>query len=479
MAHFLETLLSPRSIAVVGASNQPHTAGYNFTAALLQYRFGGKIYPVNPKYTEVLGLSAYPSLQDIPDQVDYVISSVPAPLVPAVLEDCGRKGVKIVHLFTARFSETGRAEAAALERKILDIARGFDLRLIGPNCMGLYHPRLGISFSDAMPHETTGSVGLISQSGQAVEEIVRWAAVMGVYFSQAVSYGNALDLNECDFLEYLGQDPETRIILMYVEGLRDGRRFLQTLQRVSLEKPVVILKGGRGRSGARAVASHTASLAGSQQILETAFKQTGAVSVSTLEELIDLAVAFHYLPPFTGRSVGVIGGAGGASVLAADQCEAAGLEVIPLPDRIRQELKQRGVTIWDWIGNPVDHSIREGEDFKPRQMLTLMAEDPHFDLFLIMFGEPHHERQRGTSADDYLKEYHFEECRGKPILAIVPNRCLGIEGYADWNWKIIYEIRSKLLKQGIPFYPTVYRAALAAKKAADYYRLRQAKRQSE
>ena len=476
MSHFLEELLSPRSLAVVGASNQPLSAGYNFTAALLQYGFKGKIYPVNPKYTEILGLTAYPSVKAIPDEVDYVISAVSAPLVPALLEDCGSKGVKIVHLFTARFSETGRSEAAALERHILELARRFRIRLIGPNCMGLYHPRLGISFSDALPKGKAGAVGLISQSGQAVEEIVRSAEVMGLLFSKAVSYGNALDLNECDFLEYLGQDPETRLILIYIEGLRDGRRFLHTLQQVTPQKPVIILKGGRSPSGARAVASHTASLAGAAAILETAIKQAGALTVSTPEELIDLAVTFSYVQPFTGRRVGVLGGAGGASVMAADQCETAGLEVIPLPEEIRMELKRRGVPIWDWIGNPVDHSIREGDDFKPRQMLALMAEDPHFDLFLVLFGEPHHERQRGLTAEDYLKEYPFETVRNKPILAVVPDRCLGIEHYADWNWKIIYEIRSKLLQRGIPFYPTVYRAAAAASKTADYYRRVQGRR---
>ncbi|MEW6184870.1 MAG: CoA-binding protein, partial [Thermodesulfobacteriota bacterium] len=455
MSHPLEELLQPRSIAVVGASNNPHSAGNNFTAALLKYGFRGKIFPINPNYPEILGLKAYPAVKAVPDPVDYVISAVSAPLVPSLLEDCGQKGVKLVHLFTARFSETGRPEAAELEQNILRLAKKWNIRLIGPNCMGLFYPGQGISFSDAMPEEKAGPIGLISQSGQAVEEIVRSAAVMGLYFSKAISYGNALDFNECDFLEFLAQDPETRIILMYLEGLRDGRRFLQSLRQASAKKPVVILKGGRGRSGARAVASHTASLAGSSEVLSTALTQTGAVSVSSPEELIDLALLFHYLPPFTGLRVGVLGGAGGASVLAADQCEAAGLEVIPIPPGLRQALKDKGVSIWDWIGNPVDHSIREGDDFKPRQMLTMMAQDPHFDLLLVMFGEPHHERQRGISADDYLEEYRLEECRDKPILSVVPDRCLGIDHYDDWNWKVIYEIRTKLLKRGLPFFPSI------------------------
>jgi len=474
LPHPIEELFNPRSIAVVGASNNPQTAGYNFTNALLKYGYQGNIYPVNPKYSEILGLKAYATVKDIPGPVDYVISAVLAPLVPAMLKDCSHNGVKVIHLFTARFSETGRSDAAKLEQEVLKLARGYSIRLIGPNCMGLFFPRLGISFSDAMPHENSGPVGLISQSGQAVEEIVRSAALRGLFFSKAISYGNALDFNECDFLDYLAQDPETRLILMYIEGLRDGRRFFDSLRQAVAQKPVVILKGGRGQSGARAVASHTASLAGSADLLEVVLAQAGAVSADSMEEFIDLAVAFHYLPPIGGLQVGVMGGAGGASGLAADQCEAAGLDVIPIPPEIREELKSQGISIWDWIGNPVDHSIR-GEDakFDHSEMLALMAKNERFDLLIVMFGEPHHERYKGRTADDYLEEYRIENCKPKPVMATVPNRDLGIDHYADWNWKIIYEIRTKLLAKGIPFYPSIGRAARAAKKVANYYRRRE------
>lgn len=469
MSHPIEELINPKSIAVVGASNNPQTGGYGFTDALLKYGYNGNIYPVNPRYPEILGLKAYPRVQDIPGPVDYVISAVSAPLVPALLEDCSHKGVKVIHLFTARFSETGRPEAAKLEKEVLQSAKSYGIRLIGPNCMGLFFPRLGISFSDAMPHEKSGSVGLISQSGQAVEEIVRSASLMGLYFSKAISYGNALDFNECDFLDYLAQDPETKLILMYVEGLRDGRRFFETLRKTTAIKPVVILKGGRGQAGARAVASHTASLAGSADLLEVALAQAGAVSADSMEELIDLAVAFHYLPPIKGLQVGVIGGAGGSSVLSADQCEAAGLDVVPIPPEMREELKSKGISIWDWIGNPVDRSIRGDTDFSPGDMLAMMAGNEKFDLLMVLFGEPHHERQRGTTADNYLEEYPFEKCKPKPVIAVVPDRSLGIDHYADWNWQIIYEIRTKLLAGRIPYYPSFGRAAKAAKKVADYY----------
>ncbi|MBW2091157.1 MAG: CoA-binding protein, partial [Deltaproteobacteria bacterium] len=393
--HPLEEILHPRSIAVIGASGNKNVPGYQFTASLLIYGFKGKVYPVNPKYTEIAGLKAYPDIRDIPDTVDYVISCVPASQVLNLVKGCVRKEVKALHLFTARFSETGRKDAAELEREILREAQKGGVRIIGPNCMGLYYPDMGISFSDAMPQKS-GSVGLVSQSGQLAEELGRYAAMRGVYFSKAISYGNALDLNECDFLDYLARDPETRVILMYVEGVRDGKRFFSSLCNAASTKPVIILKGGRGQSGTRAAASHTASLAGSQKVLDALVVQAGAVSARNFEEMIDLAAAFNFLPPVSGFNVGVAGGGGGASVLAADQCEESGLEVIPLPQEIRDELKSKGSGIWDWIGNPADMSIRDNRDFGPGNILELMAANDNFHLLIAIMSDPHHERQKGT-----------------------------------------------------------------------------------
>jgi len=468
LAHPLEYLFHPQSIAVVGASGNPNAQGYGFTTALIEYGYRGLIYPVNPKYENIAGLKAYPSLEEIPGPVDYVISCVPAPHVLRLLKDCARKGVKVVHLYTARFSETGRPEAVQLEREVLQLARTHGIRLIGPNCMGLYCPKEGIAFSDALPKQA-GPVGLVSQSGQAVEEITRFAALRNVFFSKVISYGNAIDFNECDFLDYLTHDPETALILMYIEGLRDGRRFFHTVRRAAATKPVVILKGGRGESGARAAASHTASLAGSTQIWDLAMAQAGAISADSLEELVDLAVSFRFLPPVKGRRVGVAGGAGGASVLAADQCEKAGLAVIPLPPECREELKAKGITIWDWIGNPADMSIREAPGFDVGDMLEMMAKNDNFDVIIAILGEPHHERQRGMSVDDYLGGYKLKQITDKPLLAVMGERGLGIHNYDDWNWKIMYEARTRLLADDIPFYPTIGRAAMAARKLADYY----------
>ena len=262
--HPLEEILHPKSIAVAGASDNPDAQGYSFTCHLLDYGYRGKIYPVNPRHSEILGIKAYSRIRDIPGPVDYVISAVPASAVLDMLDDCAQKGVKCVHLFTARFSETGRQEAAALEQEILEKARKFGIRLIGPNCMGVYYPREGMSFGYDFPREQ-GSVGLVAQTGGGAAIVINVASMRGVRFSKVISYGNALDFNECDYLDYFSQDPETKIILMYIEGVKDGRRFFNSLRRAAAAKPVVILKGDRGKSGARAIASHTASLAGSAE----------------------------------------------------------------------------------------------------------------------------------------------------------------------------------------------------------------------
>lgn len=466
--HSLEEILHPKSIAVVGASDSGGRGG-GFVIPLLQLGFKGEIYPVNPRYREISGLKAYPSLKEIPGSIDYVISAVPAPVVLSMLDDASQKGVKGVHLFTARLSETGRPEAAKLEQEILRTARTHGIRIIGPNCMGLYYPSEGISWSDEFPKKS-GLAGLASQSGNVASEIVQTAVPRGIYFSKVISYGNAIDFNESDYLEYFAQDPETKIILMYIEGVKDGQRLFKSLRHAASFKPVVVLKGGRGRAGARATASHTASLAGAVEVWETVVSQAGAVFAEDLGEMIDLAASFYFLPQITGRRVGVAGGAGGASVLAADQCEKAGLDVIPLPVELREELKNMGVAIWDWIGNPADISIRVDDDFTPGYMLEIMSRYPHFDFLIPIMRRPDRRHQKGTSVDSYLEEYKLKESSRKPLLAVLADRERDTNDDDDaWRWQLMRSIKAKLIASDIPFYPTIGRAARAANKFINYY----------
>ncbi|MBI3930467.1 MAG: hypothetical protein HY325_00435, partial [Chloroflexi bacterium] len=342
------------------------------------------------------------------------------------------------------------------------------VRLIGPNCMGVYYPRQGISFVPDLPKEP-GTVGLASQSGGASVEIVQLAALRGIRFSKVISYGNALDLNECDYLDYFSQDAETKLILMYIEGVRDGKRFFSSLRQAAATKPVIILKGGRGQSGARATASHTASLAGSMKVWETMVTQAGAISAENPDELIDLAVSFYFLPPIRGLRVGVAGGGGGATVMAADQCEEAGLDVVPLPAEIREELKNKGNPIWDWIGNPIDGSIIGDTKFSGSDMLQMMARNENFDLLIANIGEPHQGNQPARTAAAHLEQYKLEMRKLKPLLAVVADKTLGIADYEDPNCRLICEMRTKLIEANIPVYPTIGRAASAARKLVEYY----------
>jgi acyl-CoA synthetase (NDP forming) len=470
-AHPLEEVLHPRSIAVVGASGTPGAWGYSFTRHLLDYGFRGQIYPVNPNYPEILGLKAYPSLMAIPGTVDYVISCVPASEVLNMLAECSQKSVKVVHLYTARFSETGRRQAAELEQEVLRQARKSGIRLIGPNCMGLYYPKEGISFAYDLPKES-GVTGMVSQTGGGAAIFVLLAAMRGIRFSKVISYGNALDFDESDYLDYFSQDPETKIIVMYIEGVKNGRKFFDALCRAAASKPVIITKGGRGQSGARAAISHTASLAGTARTWQTVVAQAGALWAENFDEMTDLAVSFSFLPPIRGRRVGITGGGGGPSVLSADECEEAGLEVVPLPPEIREELKVKAHPIWDWISNPVDVSILGGFGVTSTDMLRMMANNPNFDLLLANITEVPLARKEDSilrfrnEADDYTK---IREESSKPLLVVLAEKSLGIEDHNHWRWQLTSELRTKYLAANIPVYPSVARAARAARKMLDYY----------
>jgi acyl-CoA synthetase (NDP forming) len=466
-SHPLEEILHPRSIAVVGASDSSRGGG--FVAPLQELGYRGQIYPVNPKYKELMGLKTYSRVREIPGPVDYVISSVPASEVLGLIEDCALKGVKGVHLFTARFSETGRKDAAELEQEILRQARKGGMRLIGPNCMGVYYPDEGIAFHTGMPKDS-GGVGLASQSGQAVGEIVGFAALRGVRFSKAISYGNALDFNECDYLDYFAQDPQTEVILMYIEGVRDGRRFLSSLRRAAATKPVLIVKGGRGEAGTRATASHTASMAGSRQIWRALVDQTGVVTAADLEELVDIAVAFYFLPRISGRRVGVVGGSGGSSVLAADKCEEAGLDVIPLPEDIREGLKRRGNPIWDWIGNPADFSISVSRDRADAIMITeMMAKHPDFDFLIVFVRSPRRRGNEPISLDKHMEQYKLREMTDKPVVSVIGDRPRGRGGEADEHVKIMAEMQARFVANNLSTYPNIGRASRALSKMISYY----------
>jgi acyl-CoA synthetase (NDP forming) len=357
----IETLFRPQSIAVVGASANPQSQGYEFVQALVEMGFPGPIYPVNPKLGELLGRKAYPRLEAIPGPVDFVISAVPAVATLELVESASAKGTRLIHLFTARFSETGRDDAVALERELRSRVKKSGIRVIGPNCMGVYYPKAKLTFDPGLPAEP-GAVGFLTQSGSHAFRVIRRGKERGLRFSKVISYGNALDLDEADFLDHFAQDPDTKVIAAYVEGIHDGRRFFSALRHATASKPVIILKGGRSVAGHAAASSHTAALAGEMQVWRGAVGQAGAIEVRTINELVDMLVAFEFAGPAAGNRVAVLGGAGGETVESADLCNEAGLDLPLPPDDIRREL--RG----DDGRQPClrrDHRQREGDRARP------------------------------------------------------------------------------------------------------------------
>jgi len=474
----LETAFHPESIAVAGASEDPLSFGHQFLRHLLDYNYTGHIYPVNPNKESILGLKAYPDLKSIPGPVDYVICCLPASMVLGLLAECPAKGVKIVHLVTARLSETGRQEAVELEAEMLKAARRLNIRLIGPNCMGIYYPRGRIANGYNLPREA-GNIGAVFQSGGSSTMLIRYAELRGLRFSKVISYGNALDIDESDFLNYLAQDDETEIIAAYFEGVKDGRKFLNALSHAASVKPVIAIKGGRGIAGSKAVTSHTAAIAGSTSVWETVFKKAGVIPAQDLSELVDLLVAFSFLPSITGYKVGIMSAGGGLSVMSADICEEAWLTVPPMPAEIRKELKIKAPEIWDWIGNPVDISIMSAVSVGfaeiLRELPKLMAGSPHFDFLIGEFSDDNPfltELWKGLAAGQAQMFIDLHNKKLKPMIAVVHSEAATADLPSYQRWKILAELRARYANARIPTYSTVAEAVKAVRKFIDYCRAR-------
>ena len=472
----LEFLFHPKSVAIVGASENPASYGCYFMDHMLSYGFSGKIYPINPRQTEIMGVKAYPSLEDVPGTIDYVICCIGVNNAPDLLTQCSRKGVKAMHIFAGRAAETGRPEAKKLEEEILRRAREYGIRLIGPNCLGVFCPKSGLAFGFDFPKEP-GTVGAMIQSGGNSTDLIHISSLRGIRFSKVVSYGNALDINEIDLLKYFLADPETEVILSFIEGLRgDSREYLELIRKAASLKPVVILKGGRTTVGARFTLSHTASLAGSGKTWQTAIRQAGAVPVRNLDQLVNMAVAFYFLPPIKGRNVGVVGAGGGRSVLSADEWEENGFNVPPLPQDIREEFKRRGSQLWDWIDNPADVSIRApGEVLTMPDMVLEMAKHPVFDFIAAdaeedpPFGKEPFIQELTEDMEGYIKV--SKEC-DKPLLIVFDERSPGINEMDSYIYTTRAQLRTRLVEERLPFFPSVDEAAKAVNELITYYQRR-------
>ncbi|MBM3183394.1 MAG: hypothetical protein FJZ83_05090 [Chloroflexi bacterium] len=476
LRHAMGAIFYPRAIAVAGASEVPSSFGYHFIRHLLDYGYQGHIYPVNPNKEVILGLKAYQSLGSITGHVDYVICCLPASKVVDMLYECRAKEVKVVHLLAAGLSETGRQEGRELEAEILRTARRFGIRLVGPNCLGIYHPKGGMASTYSLPQKP-GPIGAVFQSGGASQLLVRSGELRGLCFSKVISYGNALDLGESDFLDYLAEDEETEVVASYFEGIKDGQKFLGALTNAARAKPLIAIKGGQGMAGAKAAASHTAAIAGSEVIWRTAFKKAGVTMVRDLDEMVDCLVAFSLLSRIMGNKAGILTTAGGGlCVMAADVCESAGLNVPPLPSDIRNTLKARAPGIWDWIGNPVDASLIVAGASSAffdlsREMASILSRSPAFDFVLVELTDdnPFSDEEWAEIASaqtEALIGLHRENL--KPLAVVVSGGTFGAHVSQYERWDMLSAQRARLVEAGVPTFSSMADAALAIRRYISY-----------
>ncbi len=473
----LAPVFYPKSHAVIGASASEHKFGGRFLKTLLNFGYSGKVYPVNPQESEVLGLKTYARVGDIPEPVEFASIAVPARAVPGVVEECLAKGVKAIQVLSAGFRELGE-EGARMERDLaLMAARG--IRIVGPNCFGVYCPGGGMTI---LPGENlsreTGPVGFISQSGGYAVRVPRRADGLGIRFSKAVSYGNACDINECDLLEYFLEDPETDIITGYLEGVRDGPRFFRVLKEVCRSKPVIIWKGGLTQGGARAAHSHTASLSGEEAIWEAVFRQTGAIQVNNLEELLDTTLAFIHLEPQMGRRICSVGGGGAIGVAAADTWERAGLSVPLFPP----ELEKKLLAIIPAVGASAKNPVDVGGPFPMppmfRGVLETVCTDADIDILVVdeiemasaLPGSKQQFRPPELLGETIQIPLDIKNRFGKPVVIVMPVEAISTDSLESEGER--RKIRDFYLQNGIPVYLTKERAGKALANLTGYYQHR-------
>jgi acyl-CoA synthetase (NDP forming) len=348
-----QPLFHPRSIALVGASKDPKKWGFNLLFNILKGNYRGRVYPINPKESEILGFKVYPSIAQVPEPVDQAILVVPSSDMPKVIQECGQNGTKVGVVITAGFGEVDR-DGKKVEEEIVALARSLDMRLVGPNCQGIVST-WDASFYAHMPPQfpPSGPLGVVSQSGNLATSLIEAGRQLGIGFSRIISSGNEADLQTPDFLEFLAEDPKTEVILSYLEGVKDGREFLQIARKVSARKPFLMVKAGQTEAGVKAAFSHTGALAGSASLFNGLCRQMGVIEAETMEEMVDMAMALATQPLPSGRRVGVVTLGGGWGVLAADFCSQAGLTVETLTPRMIRELDGVLPPWWNRM-NPVD-----------------------------------------------------------------------------------------------------------------------------
>ena len=378
----LEAFFEPKSIAVIGASRKKGKVGNEVLKNIIESGFKGKIFPVNPKAEEILGQKCYSSVLNIPDEIDLGVIIIPAAFVPKVVEEAGKKGIKALIIISAGFREVG-GEGTKLEDEIIKICKKYNIRVLGPNCLGISNAftPINISFAPTMPKK--GKAAFISQSGALGTAVLDWVQDQRIGLGKFISLGNKADLDETDLISELADDEETSIILLYLEGVKRGDEFIRVAKKVTRKKPIVILKSGVTEAGARAVSSHTGTMAGSDLAFKIAFKKTGIIRVETAEELFELVEIFSTQPIPEGSNVAIITNAGGPGILATDSCEKYGVKMAPISSNIVKQLREKLPPASGFF-NPIDVlGDASAEIYKFAVETVLKCEDVNSGLLIL------------------------------------------------------------------------------------------------
>lgn len=408
----LNAILKPNSVAVIGASRRTDAVGNRILKNIIDSGFKGPIYPVNPNADEIYGLKCYPSILDIGDNVDLAVIAVRSNTVPIVAEEAGKKGVRGLIVISAGFKEIGE-EGAKLERELINICRKYNMRMVGPNCLGVINTATPINATFAFSKPLPGKIALLSQSGALCATILDWAPKEGLGFSVVVSLGNSADLTITDFIEALKDDENTKVIVCYIEGISNGVEFIEVARETSRKKPIIALKAGLTSMGVRAVSSHTGSMAGSAVAYSTAFKKAGVIQAESIEDLFKNSKAFASQPLPNSRNIAILTNAGGPSIVATDTCEKFGLTLAPLSDETVKALKAF-LPEQASIINPVD-VLGDATAERYEKALQLLLKDQRVDAVVVILT-PQAVTEPNETAKALVKVHR--EYPSKPILAV-------------------------------------------------------------
>jgi len=464
-----QAVFHPRSIAVIGASSDPMKFGGRTYLSMRARLDRERLYPVNPNITEIDGAKTYPRIQDIQEDIDFAIITVPAPFVVQAVSDCAEKKVRALEILTAGFTETETKEGAEWENQMADIAQRNNMRIVGPNCFGVYSPLSPLTILPGPDYpKETGTLGIFAQSGGFTSNLSRRILDLGIRINKAVSYGNACDLNEMDFLSYFKEEENTRVIAAYIEGVRNGRRFLDLAKEVTLKKPVIIWKGGLTNQGSRAVASHTASMGGSSIIWQAFFHQTGAVPAIGVDEMVDLIVGFHCIPDFKAKRFSVVGGGGAITVAAADALEKEGLSILPFSEDTQKAIRAYLPPHGNSAKNPVDMGTPRFLAPTLKPILEAISESDRVDAIIIEQMAFDSSGSIDEKLAKAISSVHIDG--GKSIIMTLPQNSTGSEGISAEQSRRKY--REYYLSHGIPVFDSLERAVNVLGKILRYNELK-------